>query len=193
MAAQPKRRNLPARPELPPRGEPGGVELHAWLYAMHQLAQRGDKAAADTLIETYRERPEYLDRLSAAAHVAERAWLDVLTPQGEGAPALTRQVAEREVERLKETLAAGSTDPLEGLLITRIAAAWLAAQYADMHLANGLAAGGMAWAQIEYRARHAERMGRNFLRATEALARVRRLRVGAVQVNIADKQINVAG
>ena len=73
MPAQLKRRNLPARPELPPKGEQLGHDLQAWLYAMHQLAQRGDNAAADTLIETYRERPEYLVRLSAAAHVAERA------------------------------------------------------------------------------------------------------------------------
>jgi len=192
MPAQPKPRNLPARPDLPPKGEPGGLELHAWLYAMHQLAQRGDEAAAETLIATYRERPEYLERLSAAASAAEHAWLDVLTPRGKGKAALTRHIAEHEVERLKERLAAGSTDPLEGLLIARIASAWLAMQYADTHLAHGLEAGGMSWAQIEYRARHAERMSRNFLRATEALARVRRLRAGAVQVNIADKQINVA-
>jgi hypothetical protein len=183
---------LPARPDLPEKGEPLGVELAGWLYAMHQLAQRGEHAAADALIETYRERPQYLDRLSAAAHVAERAWLDVLTPRGEGQAALTRQVAEREIERLKADLAAGSTDPLEGLLIARIAAAWLGVQYADMHLADGLAAGGQSWAQIEYRARHVERMGRNFLRATEVLARVRRLRAGAMQINIADRQINVA-
>lgn len=193
MPAQPKRRNLPARPDLPPKGESGGVELHAWLYAMHQLAQRGDETAAETLIATYRERPEYLERLSVAASAAEQAWLDVLTPQGKGKPALTRHIAEHEVERLKERLAAGSTDPLEGLLIARIASAWLAMQYADTHLAHGLEAGAMSWAQIEYRARHAERMSRNFLRATEALARVRRLRAGSVQVNIADKQINVAG
>jgi hypothetical protein len=168
------------------------LELHAWLYAMHQLAQRGDEAASESLIATYRERPEYMDRLSALAPAAERAWLDLLAPQGVGTAALTRQVAEREVDRLKDDLAAGGTDPLERLLIERIATAWVAVQYAEKLLADGLATNGIAWAQIEHRGRHAERMGRAFLRASEALARVRRLRLGAVQINLADKQINVA-
>lgn len=192
MAAREKRSNLPALPALPAKGEPLGRELQQWLADAHALAQRGDGAAADALIALYRERPDYLDRLSVLASVAEIAWIDALTPKGAGQAALTRQVAEREVGRLKDDLAAGEADPLERLLIDRIAAAWAAAHYADKLLADGLATNGMAWAQIEYRARHAERMGRAFLRASEALARVRRLRLGAVQVNIADKQINVA-
>ena len=192
MTTQRKRNSLSALPELSAKGEPLGREVETWLYETHMRAQGGDNVAADTLIDVYQQRPELLDRLTALVHVAEFAWLDVLTPKGTGTANLTRKVVERELSRLKEDLAGGSTDPLEGLLIARIAAAWVALQYADKHLADGLAAGGMAWAQIEYRARHAERMSRNFTRATEALARVRRLRLGAVQVNIADKQINVA-
>lgn len=165
--------------------------MKAWLHAAHTLAQRGDPAATEALIAVYRTRPELLDRLAALAGASEVAWLEVLTPQGAGMATLTRHVADREIDRLKADLAGGVADPLEHLLIARIAVAWLAVQYADRHLAQGLD-GGKTWAQIEYRARHAERMNRVFLRAIESLARVRRLRFGAVQVNIADQQINLA-
>jgi hypothetical protein len=192
MPAQAKHPKLPALPALPAKGEPVGHALTTWLYETHLRARSGDNAAANALIDVYQTRPELMDNLTALAHIAEFAWLDALTPKGTGTANLTRTVVERELHRLKDELAGGTTDPLEGLLIARIAAAWVALHYAEKLYAAGLATNGMAWAQIEHRARTAERMNRNFLRATEALAKVRRLRIGTVQVNIADKQINVA-
>lgn len=192
MAKPTKPSLLPALPDVPAKGEQPGQALERWLNEAHRLSQQGDSAATSALIDVYRKRPDLLDRLSALAHAAEFAWLDTLSPANDGRAALTRQVMEREVSRLKDDLAGGADDPLERLLVARIAVAWLAVQYADKRLAEGLATDGMPWTQIEYRARHAERMGRHFLRATEALARVRRL-LRPAQINIGQNQINVAG
>ncbi|HZQ34669.1 MAG TPA: hypothetical protein VFD32_01970, partial [Dehalococcoidia bacterium] len=53
--------------------------------------------------------------------------------------------------------------------------------------------GGAAARQGEYRQRFVERAERRYFAAIRSLAQVQRLLAPAVQVNIGEKQINVAG
>jgi hypothetical protein len=51
---------------------------------------------------------------------------------------------------------------------------------------------GLPWAQVQEYQKWLDRAHRRYLSALKTLATVRRLLVPAVQVNIADKQVNVA-
>ncbi|HEY7035156.1 MAG TPA: hypothetical protein VH482_27695 [Thermomicrobiales bacterium] len=77
-----------------------------------------------------------------------------------------------------------------GRLAGRVALDWLNAAIADLLHAEALAAGHAAEAD-----RHLRRAGqaqRQLLHAIKTLATVRRLQLPAVQVNIADQQVNLA-
>ena len=54
-------------------------------------------------------------------------------------------------------------------------------------------AGGATLAQAERRERRAERAQRRSLRALQAMATVRRLLAPTIQLNVAERQVNVVG
>jgi hypothetical protein len=68
----------------------------------------------------------------------------------------------------------------------------LQVQFADRQAALFEGAGGR-FVQAEYWQKQQERAQRRYLAAMRTLAQVRRLLVPAVQLNIAENQVNVAG
>ena len=74
----------------------------------------------------------------------------------------------------------------------RIVACWLQVAYAD-HLAAGFEQEGGRIVQGEYWQRMQDRAHRRYLAAIRSLAQVRRLLTPAMQVNIAEQQVNIAG
>ena len=80
--------------------------------------------------------------------------------------------------------------PMENLLIERILTCWLETQYCDaLHAQN------MKEASIktsEFLQRRQDRAHRRFLSAVKTLAVIRRLQLPVIQVNIGEKQVNVA-
>lgn len=70
---------------------------------------------------------------------------------------------------------------LERMLIESVVLAWM--RYNDE----------LTIVQAEFRERRLSAAQRRYLRAVETLARIRRLALPALQVNIADKQVNLAG
>lgn len=89
-------------------------------------------------------------------------------------------------------LGADAAPALERLLIAHVAMCWLRLQQAEYHYSKQQGES-VTLALAEYRERKLTTAQHRFLRACESLARVRRLALPAVQVNIGDKQINVAG
>ncbi len=80
--------------------------------------------------------------------------------------------------------------PLERLLIDRVLTGWLHLHYAEaLYVQRN---GALTPAACEYHQRTIGRAQRRYLAAVKALAQVRRLRVPAVQVNIGEKQVNIA-
>ena len=92
---------------------------------------------------------------------------------------------------MREELAGGvAPSPLEALLIERIVICWLHLQYHEAHYAANMSRKeNILHVQIGERMDKAQR---RYLGAIKALAQVRRLALPSVQVNIGEKQVNVA-
>jgi hypothetical protein len=105
-----------------------------------------------------------------------------------GRDLMLREVAARDADRLRADLLGPAPTAIERLLVERVAVGWLQVQEADLRLA---AAGpGPNADRCQRRADHTQR---RFLAALRALATVRRLARPALQVNIAEQQVNVTG
>ena len=98
----------------------------------------------------------------------------------------------RRLDALRRELAGPIPTPLERLLVDRVVVGWLAAAVAEGAYHQALERG-VGHADDEFHQRRVERAQRRYLAAAKALAQVRRLQLPAVQVNIGDKQVNVAG
>ncbi len=135
-----------------------------------------------------REGPARVDlrALGALASAAQKALIAAMTP-GDSAAA---EAIVDQVEVLRAQLAEPASSPLEALLIERVVACWLHLQHAELRYAQHL--GRLTMAQGEYHQRAIERAERRYLAAIRALATTRRLLAPTVQVNIAERQINVA-
>ena len=87
-------------------------------------------------------------------------------------------------------VAGENASPLERLLAERVVATWL-----EVQLFSGLYAFGMNKENLrqgEYRQKRLDRAHRRHLYAVKALAQIRKMGP-AVQINIAEKQINTSG
>jgi hypothetical protein len=100
----------------------------------------------------------------------------------------SRLAAERLMEGVRDELAGPNPTPLERLLAERVALLWFAANTADV-LAQ---AKDLTIRQAEHYLRKSESANRRFLAAAAALARVKKLALPALQVNVGVNQVNVA-
>lgn len=91
-------------------------------------------------------------------------------------------------------MAAELTQPgdgeLEKLIIRQIVGCWLRLSYVEYTYNRNTVSASMTMRQGEYWERRLSAAQRRYLRAIESLARVRRLRLPAVQVNIGAQQVN---
>src|SRR5262249_36627706 len=97
----------------------------------------------------------------------------------------------RKLELLRAELGGPGPSPLERLLVERAVTCWLPLHLDDLRLAQG--EDRMTLHQGEYNRRGRDRAHRRYLSALQALAAVRKLAPPALQVNIAEKQVNVSG
>ena len=175
-------RQLPELPPLP-EIEAGDVAGHAWLMAMDRLAGDGDERAAAALQESRTRRPDLWDRhRENPADHALAGWVQMFGSDGPGS-AYTRTAIRHDAERLREELLDGSADALDRVMVDRIVAAHLQAAYYDAFIPQAMKAGAGAQTLDHYTAR-ATAAHRQFARACESFARVRRLRGPAVAVSI---------
>lgn len=93
-------------------------------------------------------------------------------------------------EQLPRELARPGDGELERLLVQQVALAWLKLAYVEYYHARSLLDGSLTIAQAEFRERRLSAAQRRYLRAIETLARVRRLNLPALQVNIGAQQVN---
>jgi hypothetical protein len=94
------------------------------------------------------------------------------------------------LELMRGELAGPNPTPVERLLVERIVACWLQVQDADTRYAQ---AKNLALEWGEYFQRRMDRAHKRYLTAIRTLALVRKLALPVLQVNIARKQVNVAG
>jgi len=90
---------------------------------------------------------------------------------------------------MKNDVAGPDATPLDRLLGERIALCWLQAKYAEAIYAKRMAS--LTLDQGEYLQKRQDRAHWRLLTAIKTLAQVRKLGVPALQLNIAEKQVNV--
>jgi hypothetical protein len=81
---------------------------------------------------------------------------------------------------------------MEKMLIDNIVTAWLRLQWLD-YLVSAKMAGDFRIPHMEFWQKSLAMAQRNYLAACETLAKVRKMRLPNIQLNIGDKQINIAG
>lgn len=103
-----------------------------------------------------------------------------------GGDIIDAECRRRFVAGLRRDLSLDGDSPLERLLIDRLVLCYL-----HLHVAEALPTDGMDAGMTEAHQKRIDRAQRRYLAAVKSLTQVRRLLVPSVQVNVAEKQINV--
>ena len=164
--------------------KPDDVNLPALLSAIAD-ADAGDTEALARVREAFQDAPAVADQLSGLAWNTEAAILS-------GVPAGAAELFRQQVTNLRRALRQeGTGSTVESLLIRRIGLDYLASLQADR--AKALAPGETRSLELaRFYEQQADRAHRRFLASIESLARVRKL-ITPIQINIAERQVNVAG
>ena len=149
----------------------------------------GDKAALETLRKDHPEvLSDYMGVLGDLRSTIESVLLDTFI--GEDLP-ITRLGVEHKLAELREELAGPGSSPLERLLIERIVISWVEASRADLVAATSMK-GEAPLKERQHYLKVQDRATRRFLHACKVLAQVRKLLGPNIQVNIAERQVNVS-
>lgn len=153
------------------------------LLTLVKAANDGDQEALSRLRALYEAAPELSQLVSDWQYATEQEILNSAAP---GVAVTFRAQA----DTLRKQLRGEEASPLERLLINRIVLDQLHAFKTEHVLQTS---GSLTLAQAEYRQKQAERAQRRLLRSIKSLAEVQKLLRPSVQVNIAERQVNIAG
>ena len=158
-------------------------ELRAFL----KRAQAGDPATLPALRQLLQD-PKVIDMCGGdLAAQAEGALIE----KAAGKNLAFTEAIVRKLELLRAEVAGPDPTPVERLLAERVAAGWLQVHYYEALLTQKEP--DLSLAQGEYHHRRLDRAHRRYLASLRTLALVRKLAVPVLQVNIARRQVNVAG
>lgn len=150
------------------------------------MAQRGRKDLVPVALDVVRPQSAAIYRESFGSMAAAT---NLLVPNKESSP-VSRQVAVLEADRLFRQIAGEAPTPLETLLASRIVSCSLVVDHYQKRLEVATTSGnmqsGLNWE------RRLDSANRRYLAAIKSLALVRRLQLPMLQVNIGQKQINLA-
>ena len=154
------------------------------LSALTHKAQNGDRKA---LAEASRMLTEHRlwHVVGDMGRYAQDAWLDAAA----GNNLLARRGLEEQLRELRNGLREAGDSPLERVLIDRLVACWLQANYADWQHGELLKKGSYKFTEGRYSEDRQDRAHRRLLQAARTLATVRRLLAPAVQINVGQNQI----
>ena len=169
-------------PSVPSKALPTEMEqLQDFLGRAH----KGDETTLPVLKEMLKV-PAIVEHCgNLAAHVEE-----TLIRKIAGQDLALSEGLRRKLDSLRAELGGPAPSPLERLLVERIVACWL-----HLHHLEAVYAGrdNMSLELATYYQRSLSAAHKRYLSAIKALAVVRKLAVPVLQVNIAKKQVNVAG
>ena len=163
-----------------------GSKKHDELLALTNRAQKGDKTALPALRELLKE-PAYVDALGG--NLAKQAQFTLIN-KFSGQNLLYKESLTRKLDLLRNELAGNSPTPLELLLVERIISCWLHLHHLEVIYAGKES---MSLELGSYYQRSISSAQKRYLAAIKTLALVRKMAVPVLQVNIARKQVNVAG
>jgi hypothetical protein len=158
------------------------------LRTLIDKAQGGDEDAALDIRNVLDSTPDLAWLfVKGPGKLAESALLDAFIKDDDLA---TKELLKHQLESMRIEVAGKYPSPLERLLAERVVATWLEVQLFSGLYATGMKSGTMR--QDEFRHKRLDRAHKRHLSAIRALAQVRKMGP-AVQINIADKQINTSG
>lgn len=187
------RRTKPSTKRSKPRSTPqASIAQNAGAGAdddRRRLSRQLEAAGSDATLASalVKEHPAIAGALGNATTHAQDAWLK----RWAGSDELVKAAMRATVQEIEAKLTGPNPSQLERMLAGRVALCWLEANHFD-RLA-GLDQGGQSFEQAEFNLKRQDRAHRRYLSALKTFAEVRRLLIPAVQVNIGDKQVNVAG
>jgi hypothetical protein len=101
-----------------------------------------------------------------------------------------KETLSRKIDAIRDDLAGPNPTPLERILCERLALCWFDAHEMDRRFSDQ---SGISFKIAAYRENRRDRAHKRFLSACRTLATVRKLALPAIQVNVARRQVNVAG
>jgi hypothetical protein len=159
---------------------------HRRLLDLAGRAQKGDTTALPALRELLKN-PTAVDLLGG--DMARQAQLSLIHKLS-GKSLLLQESLPCKLDLMRAELAGPSPTPLERLLIESILTCWLHLYHLEIVFAQN---DGMGLDLATYHQRSIGAAQKRYLAAIKALAAVRRLALPALRVNIARRQVNVAG
>jgi hypothetical protein len=169
--------------------KPADSDVPTTAEDLHKVIQRAQKGDASTLpaLRKLLEVPANVDALGGdLARQAQHSLINKFS----GDNLLFKESLPRKLDLMRAELAGANPTPLERLLVDRIVTCWL-----HLHHLEAIYAGkdGMSLELGTYYQRSLSAAHKRYLSAIKTLAVVRKLAVPVLQVNIARKQVNVAG
>jgi len=156
------------------------------LRDLLKQTEKGDEKAVPAIRKILDETPDLARSSRNIGKMAERLLINELS----GKDLLAKEMMEHQLESMRSEIAGEDPSALELLLTERIVATWLQVQLFEGHYAFGL--GKHTLAQGNYYQKHLDQAHGRHLSAVRTLAQIRKIGP-AVQINIAEKQINTAG
>jgi hypothetical protein len=158
---------------------------HDELLSLTKRLEKGDKTALPAFRELLND-PHVANALGNLASHAQHTLIRKFAPNS-----LTSQEAiSRKLGLLKTELGGPNPDSLEAMLVERIVACWLHLYHLELVYAGN---DSMSLDVSSHYQRCIDRAHKRYLSAIKTLATVRKLALPVLQVNIAKKQVNVAG
>ncbi len=155
------------------------------LMALIDRAQQGDEGALPLLRQVLDEAPRVAQIIDLARNV-ERSIIEEMS----GNDVFTQEAIPRNLKAMRREIAGEHPSPLERLLAERITVCWLELQYSQTIYAQH--SGNLSITQSDYHQRRIDKAHSRYLSSIKALAQIRKMGP-AVQINIAEKQINTSG
>jgi hypothetical protein len=171
--------------DVPEEPSPEIMRLAARMDDAVRKADRGDQNALQITRRLFDRMPELWDGYGNLAAAAEAALVDLYAGQS----VLAREGLCRKLAAMRAQLAGPEASPLEQMLVERVVACWLQSFHADLAYARALK--DLSAQELEFHQRRQDRATRQYLKALRSLAEVRRLLLPALQVNIAERQVNI--
>ena len=182
----------------PPGSDPAAMtkkEKEAYRNTVERLAElvekagKGDKNPLPEIRKILKESPELAWQLMDVSRVAEWRYTEMMLKEEDFGK---KEVLKAQLAAMREEIAGDNPSPLERLLAERIVLAWLQIQLFEDLYASSMAKGTTTLAQGNYKQKRIDQAYKRYLSAIRTLAQIRKLNP-AVQINIAEKQINTAG
>lgn len=158
------------------------VEIVARAYKAKKPAEE-DLNAIRKFLHKY---PEFCPVVFSLSDVTQGQIIKALLVQE---PA--RIAIEEQLVSIRNKLGYHDAPIMEKLLIENIVTAWLFVQRCETRIA--LMQGAQSMRELEFWERRLSLAQRRYLAACESLAKIRKMNIPALQLNIGNKQINIAG